>query len=322
MVRLTPLEFEDIRTLARSFSIAEPVGFGSIDAGTINSNYEVETRSGRFFLRVNEGKSEGDVRYEAELVRALAAGGVVTPAPMLAGNEPFARYLGRCISLFPWVEGRHCAHGEIDAEAVSRLGEALAQLHLVGQSLPPGHLRAGIYTWERIRARFEGFRRRPDAELSEAVRILADEFDWQDEHADERGRAVRGVIHGDLFPDNVLFTPSGSLVLLDFEQASFGSLVYDLAVCVNSWCMGKTVIDLALAQGLIAGYQRRRALAPEEEAALYAELRASAARFTVTRITDVYLRAVDLPDKDFRRFLAQLVVWRGLDSGDVIRMLL
>src|SRR5262245_17620304 len=106
MVRLTPLEAEDGRALARAFGVGEPTAFRFIEAGTINSNYSLTTGNDRFFLRVNEGKTEKDVRYEAELVRALAEAGVNTPAPLLTQNgEPFARYCGRCVSLWAWVDG-------------------------------------------------------------------------------------------------------------------------------------------------------------------------------------------------------------------------
>jgi len=94
-------------------------------------------------------------------------------------------------------------------------------------------------------------------------------------------------------------------VLLDFEQASTGALVYDLAVCINAWCFVDD-FDPALIEALVAGYQQVRPLDPGERALLPVEARAAAMRFTVTRITDVYLPGVDLPGKDFRRYLRRL----------------
>jgi homoserine kinase type II len=118
----------------------------------------------------------------------------------------------------------------------------------------------------------------------------------------------------------VLWDAGRLVAILDFEQASGGSLAYDLAVCVNDWCWtGAPRLDLAAA--LLAGYQRVRALPAEDRAALGIELRAAAARFTITRITDVYLARVDNPEKDFRAFLARCDAWRGPSLGQLTSLL-
>ena len=131
-----------------------------------------------------------------------------------------------------------------------------------------------------------------------------------------RAAATHGIIHGDLFRDNVLWAGPQIAAILDFEQASGGSLAYDLAVCINDWCWdGGPRIDLAAA--LVAGYQRVRPLTDADREALPVELRAAAARFTITRITDVYLARVANPEKDFRAFLARCEAWRGPALGQL-----
>jgi homoserine kinase type II len=131
-----------------------------------------------------------------------------------------------------------------------------------------------------------------------------------------RRRATQGIIHGDLFRDNVLWADDRISAILDFEQASGGSLAYDLAVCINDWCWsGAPRIDLAVS--LIAGYEQVRPLTEGDRVALPIELRASAARFTITRITDVYLAKVTNPEKDFRDFLARSEAWRGQALGQL-----
>ena len=135
-----------------------------------------------------------------------------------------------------------------------------------------------------------------------------------------RERATRGIIHGDLFRDNVLWDSGRVVAILDFEQASGGSLAYDLAVCINDWCWtGQVRHDLIAA--LLAGYQRVRTLTADDRAALPVEVRAAAARFTITRITDVYLARVDNPDKDFRAFLARCDAWHGPNLGQLSSLL-
>src|SRR5262249_3822524 len=113
----------------------------------------------------------------------------------------------------------------------------------------------------------------------------------------------------------------GRLVaILDFEQASGGSLAYDLAVCLNDWCW-TGVIRLDLVAALLAGYQRVRPLTAADREALPIAVRAAAARLTIPRITDVYLARVENPDKDFRAFLARCDAWQGPALGQLSSVL-
>jgi homoserine kinase type II len=321
MARLTRLDDEDVRALAAAFALGEVTAWGVVPAGTINSNHWVEAGGRRWFLRVNEGKREEDVRFEAELVGELAARGVATPRPVVASSgKPLVLRRDRWVSVFPWVAGSQRALGEVTAADARAVGAALARLHRAGAGLADRFSKAGIYTTELIADRVEAIAAEPraatDPALASAVASAREEMTWLAARAGERARAPRGVIHGDLFRDNVLFAADGAVAaLLDFEQASLGAWVYDLAVCANAWCYTDDVVpDLCAA--LAAGYRAVRPLEPVERALLWTELRAAAVRFCVTRITDVYLPGADLPGKDFRRFQERLARWRSLgESG-------
>jgi homoserine kinase type II len=115
----------------------------------------------------------------------------------------------------------------------------------------------------------------------------------------------------------VLWQGEQIAAILDFEQASGGSLAYDLAVCINDWCWTAGAPRIDLATALIAGYQSIRPLTGSDREALPFEVRASATRFTITRITDVYLARVPNPEKDFRAFLARVEAWRGPALGQL-----
>lgn len=312
MATFTQLSADELRALADTFALGEVRDAQAIAAGTINSNFHLSTARGRYFLRINEGKSEGDVRYEAELVVALAAAGVPTPAPVLTRDgHPYAAHGDKWASVFPWVDGVHRCTAAVTQADAAAVGAALARLHLAGLPLADRFARAGIYTYADIVARYESFRELDDPALHDARFQIADEIAWLDGHAVTRAEAPRGIIHGDLFRDNVLFAADGALAaLIDFEQASSGSLVYDLAVCLNAWCFGDD-FDLALVRAMIDGYAAVRPLDAAERAALPVECRAAAMRFAVTRITDVHL-ADTVSTKDFRRFLARMRRWAEL----------
>jgi homoserine kinase type II len=190
------------------------------------------------------------------------------------------------------------------------VGRALARLHTAGLDLAGRFNRSGIYTFENIVERLRGFADTQDPELVDAVALLLDEAQWLSARQPIRDRARRGIIHGDLFRDNVMFAGDVVVGLIDFEQASVGSLAYDLAVTINDWCFSDG-FEPDRIDALLDGYRETGTVTPADHAALQVELRAAAMRFAVTRITDVYLPGVDLPDKDFRRYVGRLLALRA-----------
>lgn len=321
MAVFTRIGAPELAELAGGFGLGDVVTYTAVAAGTINTNLDLTTSRGRWFVRINEGKAEADVAWEARLVEALADQGVVTPAPLRAvDGRPYAALPGtsrKWVSVFPWRSGRHFAADEITPPIARLLGGALAKFHLVGLALPAAWRRGSIYDHDHLEGRYARFAGTCDPQLVRAVDVLGDELVVAAESLTVRRRATFGIIHGDLFRDNVLWATDGAsngepelTAILDFEQASGGSLAYDLAVCINDWCWSQGPrIDLAAA--LLGGYNEVRQLPPSDRDALPIEVRAAAARFTITRITDVYLARVDNPDKDFRAFLARTEAWRG-----------
>jgi homoserine kinase type II len=320
----TPLGPAELEEVAAALALGGVRSCRAIAAGTINSNFAVETDRGRWFLRINEGKAEADVDWEARLVDALAAAGVPAPRPARARDGrgyvalPGAR--DKWVTAFPWRDGRHLAPAEVTPRAAAELGAALAALHVAGAELPIAWRRVSIYDHAHLLARYERIRSCEDPALAAAIAVLGEELATAGAAAAERSAAAHGIIHGDLFRDNVLWEGDALVALLDFEQASGGSLAYDLAVCLNDWCWtGEPRVELAAA--LLEGYQARRPLSPADRAAIPIELRAAAARFTITRITDVYLAKVNQPEKDFRAFLARVEAWRGPALGRIAALL-
>lgn len=300
-----------MQALANEFALGVVNDWRSIEAGTINSNFGLDTEEGRFFLRVNEGKRVEEVCYEAGLLENLVAGGVVTPVPRRAvSGDPYTEYEGQFVSVFPWLDGEQVDSMSLQPGHCEALGAALAQLHEVGRAVPKHFHRQGRYTHDQIQTRFEDFKNSSDPELQPAIAALREEFEWLAEREADRAAGQRGIIHGDLYPDNVLVSGTEIVALLDFEQASVGSLIYDLSVAINAWCFGSK-LEPERVTALIRGYESRLPLDAEKRALLNIELRGSALRFLVTRITDIYLSAGAPQTKDFRRFLMRLESWRA-----------
>ena len=317
MATFTRLDDRDFAALGGTFELGAIQAWRPIAAGTINSNFEIHAGAGRFFVRVNEGKSEADVAWEAALVADLAAAGVSTPpARLTRDGDPFARHpVGdtvRLISVFPWIDGHHLGAGEVTPAATAAVGTALARLHLASAAIPPARHRAGRYTYGHIKARFASFAESRDPSLAHAIALIADEIAELDAQGALRAALPRGIIHGDLFRDNVLFDGGRVVAVIDFEQAAAGAFLYDLAVGVNDWCWRDASFASSLVDAMLAGYQRERPLTDLEQRMFPVEARAAAMRFTVTRITDVHLAGIEKPDKDFRDYLARLEALRAL----------
>jgi homoserine kinase type II len=297
---------DDVRDVLRAFALSGYRAHHPIAIGTVNTNVRVETDAGPIFLRVNEGKSEDDVRREAAIVVHAAGRGVPTPVPMRTpAGDPFAIWQGHLVSLFPWVAGRTLSRVELIPAHASAVGAALARLHVAGADFTDR--RPSRYEPAEIEARLARITSLARPELAAAVATLGPELA---ELAGERDpRLPRGVIHGDLFVDNVMYDEAGRLVaLIDFEQAAWGRFGYDLAVTTLAFGFGRDDFRPEIVRALLDAYRAVRTPTSEEVAGFAAELRFAACRFAVTRITDVHLKrdAGAAPGKNFQRYLDRL----------------
>jgi homoserine kinase type II len=307
----------DVRAILRDFGVAGYRAHHPIAVGTINTNVRVETDEGPLFLRVNEGKSRDDVSREAAIIAHLAARGVPTPVPHATpAGPPFVPWRDQIVSLFPWVPGRTLERGELTAEHGAQAGAALARLHLAGADF--ADRRPGRYEPAEIDRRLAHVAGLSRLELIPAQAILTAEL--ASLARARAGELPMGVIHGDLFVDNVLFLDDRLAALLDFEQASWGRLAYDLAVTVLAFGFGRDDFRPDVTRALIDAYIAIRPPAPAERAAFGAELRFAACRFAVTRITDVHLKQGTgaAPGKRYQRYLARLASVQGHLLADTL----
>jgi len=321
MAEWRTLSADDVRAILRSFGIGSYEAHRSIPVGTINTNLRVEAGGETLFLRVNEGKSREDVAREAAIVAHAAARGVPTPAPRRAPTgDPFVLWphdgTTQIVSLFPWVPGGTLRRDQVTPAHAAAVGAALAHLHRAGADFSDH--RPGRYEPDEIDRRLARVRGLGRPELAEAVAILTPEL-----AALGGARASElplGLIHGDLFIDNVLYADQGPLTaLLDFEQASWGRLAYDLAVTTLAFAFGRDDFRPELTRALLDAYSAVRPPTAAERAGFGAELHFAACRFAVTRITDVHLKQGPgaPPGKRFQRYLDRLAALKShLAAGD------
>ncbi len=241
------------------------------------------TERGNFILTLYEKRvARADLPFFIALMDHLAHRGVACPTPLRGRDGVALRELcGRPAAMVTFLAGMwprriqpfHCAG----------LGHALAALHGAGADFPMARANdLSLSGWRRL---FEACRGRAGEVQPGLAAELAAELDFV-EQAWPRGLPV-GVIHADLFPDNVFFRDREVSGLIDFYFACTDFFAYDLAVCLNAWCFeGDGSLNVTKARLLLDGYRRARRVTPEEFAALPALARGSALRFLLTRLFD------------------------------------
>ncbi|MBI4525532.1 MAG: homoserine kinase, partial [Deltaproteobacteria bacterium] len=271
---------------------------------------------------IDEVKSELEIKQELELLLYLKRQGC--PCPQLFKNKSgkyYHEYEGKYLSVSRYVEGNEVPLEALTSSHLSVLGNALANLHLIGRGYKKGI--DNRFGFPKIVNIYREVRKKLPSHLKNIVRVLDDEVGYLENYLDNN--LPKGTIHGDLFPDNVKFKGSRLTGIIDFEAACRGKLIYDLATAVNALCYLEGRYRIERFEPLISGYESLRPLSLPEWDSFPNELRFSALRFTVTRIKDFYLRKLDESQrvyKDFREFFDRLLILRREKEGGMEDILL
>jgi homoserine kinase type II len=251
-------------------------------SGIENTNYFVTTTQGRFVLTLFEKLTPSQLPFYLNLMAHLSSHGIPCPKPIADSRGGFLGELnGKPAALVTRINGAprlnpapaHCA----------AVGKVLAQMHLAGLSYPArlDNLR-GPRWWTAAAAEIQPFLPREDAKL------LQSEIGFQAKHG--TGRLPHGVVHADLFRDNVLFTGEQVGGLIDFYFACTDALVYDVAITLNDWCMREDcTLDAERCRYFLEAYRGVRPLTAAEQKHWPVVLRAGALRFWVSRLYDFHL---------------------------------
>jgi homoserine kinase type II len=314
MALYTVLSPDEIAAAVRRFGLATPNRVKPEPKGSVNTNYHLWAGGERYFLRLNEGKTEADVLFEAEVQRYLFDAHFPVPHVHLADDgRPFVIVAGKQAMLFSYAPGEEISRDAAGPARCRRVGEQLGRLHDLSAGLTAD--RRNPYAPERVRGWIEELR--PDGggdpEVAAALPMLEDELAL----AQALPGAPRGLVHGDLFIDNVLWIGDRVSYVLDWEMSCVDPFAYDLGVAVNAWCYLDRY-DPARALALVEGYRSRRKLEPETVEALYPWARYAALRFTASRIHAFHLAELGtdrLAWKDWRRYRDRLAALRKMGEG-------
>jgi homoserine kinase type II len=314
MAVFTELATHEVRAFVALLHAGELTTVEPIGAGIENTNYFVATTTGNWVLTLFERLKHEQLPFYLRLMQHLARRGLPVPEPRADSSGALVHTLrGKPAALCTRLPGRHV--DAPDAAHNAALGRTLAGLHAAAGDfeLTQPNLR-GLPWWRAMAPQVRPFL---DAD---AAGLLNGEIVFQQQLAASAAYASlpRAAVHADLFRDNVLFDDADAAVRLsgcvDFYFAGVDTLLFDLAVCVNDWCLADDGgrIDEGRAGALLAAYGQQRVLTPTEHRLFPALLRAAALRFWLSRLADLHLprNAALLRPKDpqhFERLLRQRV---------------
>ena len=289
MAVYTEVTDEELDAFVARYDIGRTVALKGIADGVENSNYLLQTTKGQYILTLYERRTKSeDLPFFLGVMEHLAGRGMDCPLPVHdREGRALGTLCGRPAAIVTFLLG--CWPRRVSIEHCQELGAAMARMHVAGGDFAQTRPNAlSVAGWRHL-AEAVGTRAndiRPN--LSDAI---AHELDYLEGHWPQD--LPTGLIHADLFPDNVFFLPdpqSGRAKLsglIDFYFACTDILVYDIAICLNAWCFETDgAFNATKARLMLSGYRRERPLSVAELDALPLLSRGAALRFLLTRTYD------------------------------------
>ncbi len=316
MAVYTEVGDEELVDFAAEYDIGEVVACKGIAEGVENSNFLLQTERDSFILTIYEKRVDpDDLPFFLALLDHLSARDIPCPPPIHGRDGAALRRLaGKPAAIVTFLRGVWPKRPR--AEHCAEVGAALARMHLAGLDFP--HIRhnaLAIDGWQQL---LEATVDRADEvaaglgdEISREYRDLADH--WPE-------ALPRGVIHADLFPDNVFFMGEKLSGLIDFYFACTDMFAYDLGVCLNAWCFEPDLsFNITKARRMLTAYRKVREFSAAEMEAMPLLAQGSAMRFLLTRLYDWLHTPKDalVTCKDPLEFVAKLRFHLGVKGpGD------
>ncbi|MFN3172782.1 MAG: homoserine kinase [Hyphomicrobiales bacterium] len=284
MAVYTDVSDADLDAFLADYDLGEVLAFKGIAEGVENSNFLLRTSAGTYILTLFEKRvNAGDLPFFLDLMKHLVDRGLTCPLPIARRDgEVLGELCGRPATIISFLDG--VAIRRPRAEHCRKLGEVLAKFHLATADFRiqrPNDL--SLNGWRQVYegipvkeadAAFPGLRARMGRELDQMDKLWPRDL-------------PSGVIHADLFTDNVFFLHNDVSGIIDFYFACTDAYAYDLVICLNAWCFEPDMaFNVTKARALVAGYQSVRPLERQEIDALPLLARGASIRFLVTRLND------------------------------------
>ena len=277
----THISKENLNTFLDDYNLKEVQSFEGINEGIQNTNYKIKIDTKDFILTIYENINRiDDLDFFLSLMNYLSSKGIKCPIPI---ENSKSNYVGEIKSkpaaLLTFLDGKSTLN--IKKDHTFEVGKVLAEMHLNTKDFPLEKINdLSVDGWEKLliknKNKIDKFEKNLYKKIEDKIIIIRKK--WPKD-------LPSGVIHADLFPDNVLFRDGKVSGLIDFYFSCNDYFVYDLCICINAWCFNyKNEFQIDLFQNLLKGYQSIRKLEEEEINVIPLLCHASSLRFLLTRI--------------------------------------
>lgn len=283
MAVYTEVSDEELEEFTALYDVGRVLSCKGIAEGVENSNYLLHTEKGTFILTLYEKRvNPDDLPFFLGLMDHLSKSGISCPVPIKQkSNETLGKLANRPATMVSFLDGMWMRRPK--AIHCSKLGKSLAKLHLEAKNFNMNRENAlSVNSWRKM---FEKSQDRADEVQTGLCKLIFKEL----EHLEQNWPKdlPKGIIHADLFPDNVFFLHDELTGLIDFYFACNDFWAYDLAICLNAWCFEPDLsFNVTKARALLMGYRKVRPLTIEEFNSLPLLARGAALRFLLTRLHD------------------------------------
>lgn len=314
MAVYTPLTVSDIEPFLATYTIGQLKDFGGIESGVENTNYWLETTEGKFILTLYEKRVDKNaLPFYLDLQFHLASKGLPCPLPVKnnQGNT-LTSLKEKPAAIVTFLTGKSARL--IQNAHMPLLGKAIATMHLHTADLstlaPENHF--SLDGWQKMA---RDLAQKPEQIKSGLTHEISTQLEWLAENWPKQ--LPSGIIHGDLFPDNVFFKQDTLTGIIDFYFACHDFWMYDLAIVLNAWCFEhEREFNMTKARLFLSAYNEVRPITEAEWHALPILSSGAAMRFLLTRTHDWCNPVADalVKPKDPLEYLHKLRFHQGIQS--------
>jgi homoserine kinase type II len=277
MAVYTSINSSDLSGWFKKFNFKDFIDFKGISSGVTNSNYVIFMPHSKFILTLFEHITIEELPFYSDLMTYLAQENFLCPKPIENNSgQALGLLKDKPALMVSFLEGKEIAIR--DSKSCYLVGEYLAKLHLTTNNFPQSNKNTRGLSWMS-----DMYLNLKEYLSLEDQKIIELEINYHEKI--DKTELPEGIIHGDLFRDNVLFLNDKVSGFIDFYYACNEKFIYDIAIAINDWCIyddGK--INKLLYLEFIKGYQSEKKLTDNENEYFNSALRLAALRFWLSRL--------------------------------------
>ena len=316
MAVYTKITTEEIISISKSYQLNKIIKFKGIKKGIENTNYLLETNKKKFILTIFEKRvQKKDLPFFMNLMEKLSQKKIICPKPLRnSDGKHLSRIQNKPSSIVTFLKGKDKA--TLNYENCFDIGKNIAKFHKITTKMKL--YRQNSMSVKKLDVLLKSIKFK-SVKISPSLKPILNEC-LKDIKNKWPKKLPEGIIHGDLFIDNIFFNKNKFSGFIDFYFSSNDYLMYEIAICINSLCFDKKnkyfVMNNKKVKHLIDGYESIRPFSKKEKSALNVLCRGAALRYLLTRIYDYFNtpKTALIQIKDPNEYLQKLIIHNQLNN--------